>query len=326
MTAIRILSSTEDLTRHEAWVSTQKQGTLWQSAAWRRYQATLGRQTRVYAAECNGVIMAAASVIIDTTAGGFSVWECPRGPVWTTGNELEAASLLETVVSDAKKERCIQLFVSPPIPLETCRSKLVASSRHIHPQATLLLDLSLSEDRLLAQMHPKGRYNIKVAEKQGISVTTSSDISAFYSLMTSTGQRDSFTIHKESHYKRFLESLDSAFLLLATHAEKPIAGLLGVTWNGTGIYYYGASSYEHRALMAPYALQWAAIRHCKALGCTQYDLLGIDVPDAPPTAWKGITDFKRKFGGTLHVYPAEQQLMLRPLVSLALGLKRKILG
>ncbi len=326
MSAVRILSSAEDLTRHDAWVSAHEQGTLWQSAAWRRYQTALGRQTRVYAVEQDGTIMAAASVVIDTTVGGFSVWECPRGPVWISGAEPLAMNLAETMISDAKKQSCMEFFLSPTIPLTAQSPQLSTSKRHIHPQATLLLDLCLSEDQLLAQMHPKGRYNIKIAEKQGVTVTSSSDISAFYGLMTGTGHRDGFAIHKESHYKRFLESLDSAFLLLATHAGRPIAGLLGVAWNGTGIYYYGASSYEHRAFMAPYALQWAAMRHCKALGCATYDLLGIDAPDTPPTAWKGITDFKRKFGGKLHVYPAEQQLMLLPWAMKALALKRRIMG
>lgn len=324
MTAVRILSSAEDLARHDTWASAQATGSLWQSAAWRRYQEALGRKTRVYSIEHGGAIMAAASVIIDTTAGGFSVWECPRGPLWS--EEGAANELLRAIAADAKRERCMRLLLSPPVAFEQPAVRLMHSGRHIHPQATLLLNLTASEEDILAQMHPKGRYNIKVAEKQGVSVAESTDIAAFYRLLSATGRRDGFTIHKESHYTRFLQSLDSAFLLLATHAGKPVAGLLGVRWNTTGIYYYGASAYEHRALMAPYALQWAAIRHCKALGSAQYDLLGIDAPDAAPTAWRGITDFKKKFGGTLKTYPPEQQFLVRPLVSLALGLKRKILG
>lgn len=268
--------------------------------------------------------MAAASVIMDTTVGGYSVWECPRGPLWNEGGA--ANELLRTIAADAKRERCMRLLLSPPVSLAQPIVRLGESGRHVHPQATLLVDLTAPEDQILAQMHPKGRYNIKVAEKQGVTVTQSTDIASFYRLLSTTGQRDGFTIHQESHYARFLQSLDTAFLLLATHEGRPIAGLLGVRWNATGTYYYGASAYEQRALMAPYALQWAAMRHCKACACTQYDLLGIDAPDAAPTTWRGITDFKRKFGGTLKAYPAERQLLLRPLVNLVIMLKRKILG
>jgi len=83
-----------------------------------------------------------------------------------------------------------------------------------------------------------------------------------------------------------------------------------VIWNGTGVYYYGASSYEDRALMAPYLLQWEAMKICKAEGCTKYDLLGISHPDTKKDPWEGISDFKRKFGGEVITYPPEQVLML----------------
>ena len=116
-------------------------------------------------------------------------------------------------------------------------------------------------------------------------------------------------------------------MLMATHENKPIAGLIGVKWQGTAMYYYGASSYEHRHLMAPYLLQWEAIRRAKANGCKAYDLLGIS-PDSAPLddPWAGISDFKRKFGGTVVTYPPEQMLVLKPVVKLALEWKRKIMG
>ena len=108
--------------------------------------------------------------------------------------------------------------------------------------------------------------------------------------------------------------------------KKPIAGLLGVRWEWKGIYYYGASDRAHRALMAPYALQWAAIKLCKEQGCTAYDLFGIAPPDQPHHPWAGISDFKEKFGGTVILYPSEQQIVLRPWKHRIVKMKRKILG
>jgi lipid II:glycine glycyltransferase (peptidoglycan interpeptide bridge formation enzyme) len=94
-----------------------------------------------------------------------------------------------------------------------------------------------------------------------------------------------------------------------------------------GYYYYGASSYTHRALMAPYALQWAAMRYYKARGCATYDLLGIAPPDAPPDhPWQGISAFKEKFGGEVVMYPPEQEIVLRPIANWMLQWKRRILG
>jgi lipid II:glycine glycyltransferase (peptidoglycan interpeptide bridge formation enzyme) len=313
------------------------QGTLWQSLAWKRYHEACGREVRVYAAESDerramsGELSASALVIIDRTAGGFSTWEIPRGPLWTSEEGMQA--LLQRIAHDAKSERCISLYLSPSIVLTAHSSQLTASHRHVQPTATRIIDLTVPEEQILAQMHSKGRYNINLARKHGVAVVQGSanDIPGFYGLLQETGKRDGFTIASESHYTRFLSSLEGSFLLMAKHEDRPIAGLLGVIWNGIGIYYYGASSFADRALMAPYLLQWEAMRQCRMHGCGAYDLLGIEDESRINNqesrgSWAGITEFKRKFGGTVVTYPQEQVQVLRPWMNRALWMKRKVLG
>jgi lipid II:glycine glycyltransferase (peptidoglycan interpeptide bridge formation enzyme) len=216
-------------------------------------------------------------------------------------------------------------------------------------------------------MHQKGRYNIKVAEKNGVTVQESKDIDAYYELAKKTAGRDGFGIPSKKQLQAFIEKLPGSFLLLAysklarpaafgretrppgrvrTGNSKPIAGIIGIIWGNTGIYYYGASDYEHRNLMAPYLLQWEAIKRCKAAGCTRYDLLGI-APQATsaelratsndisrssklearsPHPWAGISDFKAKFGGTVITYPPEQEIVLKPIIRTILLAKRAIIG
>ena len=222
----------------------------------------------------------------------------------------------------------MQLLLSPAEPLPFSGNGWRESKRHVYPEASLLIDLTKSEEEILKQMHPKGRYNIGVAKKHGVEIVegTTDDIDAFYELLTKTGSRDNFIILQKSQYRRFLESLSGSHLLLAKHEGRAIAGLLNVRWKGTELYYYGASSYEHRHLMAPYLLQWEAMRRAKAAGCQTYDLLGIMPPDAPENdPWRGITDFKRKFGGRLVTYPKEQVLVLKPLLKKALDMKRGLM-
>jgi len=253
--------------------------------------------------------------------------------------------------------------------------QLTASSRHEQPSATRIIDLTLTEEEILSHMKPKGRYNISVAAKHGIRVQQSKDIPAFMRLLKQTGQRDNFTIHTAQHYEALLKELSGSFLLLAFTTqtptprpyrssvrigravpsptgggvprrggvgdEKPIAGLLGVIWGSKAYYYYGASDHAERALMAPYALQWAAMRHCKTAGAKTYDLLGIAPPPSPSRSaegaeggvrggevhpWQGVSAFKEKFGGQVVVYPQEQEIVLRPLTNKLLQFKRKLLG
>lgn len=324
------------------------QGTLWQSLAWKRYQEALGREVRVYAHnDEDDQCAATALVVIDRTIGGYATWEIPRGPLVSEKWRVESGKceqFLHSIIEAAKKEKCLSLYLSPISEL----SHFPLSTRHVHPQATRVLDLQKPEQEILAQMHPKGRYNISLAKKHDIVVETCGahvsrerNIDAFYALLKGTGGRDGFQISQKSHYARFLKNLEGSFLLLAKYDNRPIAGLMGVIWpppltppprgegnrERTGMYYYGASSYEHRSLMAPYLLQWEAIRYAKAHGCTRYDLLGISPEHAgSEDPWRGITDFKRKFGGTVVNYPPEQMVVLRPMVKRVLEWKRKLVG
>lgn len=294
---------------------------LWQSPSWKAYQESLGRETRVY-----NTAEGSALVIIDRTAGNLATWEVPRGP---TGSIDAINRLALQIVQDAQKEHALLLRVSPITPLSA--AGFSRSTGHTQPEATRILNLQMKDDVLLNQMKPKGRYNIRLAQRHAIDVRESSDVEAFHALMKRTGDRDRFGILPLRHYKTFLETIPGSFLLLAYHPQtsdiEPIAGLIGVIWEGTGIYYYGASNEQHRALMAPYLLQWAAMKHCQAQGCTRYDLLGVAPPDAGDDhPWAGITNFKEKFGGEVVTYPPEQEIVLRPVVWKLLQWKRKILG
>jgi len=140
-------------------------------------------------------------------------------------------------------------------------------------------------------------------------VKQSEDSEAFYGLMRKTGERDAFGILPKRHYETFLKELPGSFLLLA-YAKLPspgtgegsgvgaVAALLGVVWGTQSIYYYGASNHAHRALMAPYLLQWEAMKRCKATGCRSYDLLGI----APPIEAQTTTNNHKQ-----HTLPLSRQ-------------------
>lgn len=320
---INRLQSPTELQAYDQWVKQHAHGTLWQSLEWKTFREACGKEVRIY----GKVGEATALVVIDKTSLGLSTWEISRGPLVSGQRTTDNGQLFEQMISDANTEKCMSLFLSPE---ETVRCPLstVRSGRHIHPEATRIVDLRLPEAEILAQMHEKGRYNIKVAQKHNVIISESQDIDAYYTLADQTGGRDGFKILPKKSYENFVKHLPGSFLMLASMPDgKVIAGILGVSWNGTGIYYYGASSSEHRNVMAPYLLQWEAMKKCKALGCHSYDLLGVAPEDAKPNhPWQGISSFKAKFGGQLISYPPERELVLKPVMKTLLGLKRKILG
>jgi peptidoglycan pentaglycine glycine transferase (the first glycine) len=321
---IRLLTSAEDLARYDAWVKQHPQGSLWQSVERMRYIEARGKKAIIYGdVDEKSQIRASALVMIDGTRGGICTWEIPRGPIWT--NRDAALKLVDFILGEAKRASALVLYLSPIEELHV--HGFSKSSRHVHAEATRMLDLTLSDEQLLAQMHQKGRYNMNVARKNGVTVEQSTDVDAYYALAKKTGDRDGFTIPQKKHLADFITALPGSFLMLARKDDTVIAGLIGVTWNTTGIYYYGASDYEHRSLMAPYLLQWEAMQICKEAGCKTYDLLGVAPVDAKAGhPWAGISSFKEKFGGTVISYPPEQEITLKPMVKRLLEVKRKLIG
>ncbi|MBP9718462.1 peptidoglycan bridge formation glycyltransferase FemA/FemB family protein [Candidatus Gracilibacteria bacterium] len=234
----------------------------------------------------------------------------------------------------AKKEKAIYARVEP---VNNVMSEfwpgLKRATKRYTPDCTLVVDLSLSETEILSQMKPKGRYNIKIAQKHGVEVKRfdefekipAADFEAFYTILRTTGERDGFGINPKFYYEQLLKIFGAkkkSSLFLAYHNEHVLGGIIVVYEGKTATYYYGASSNESRNTMANYALQWEAMRHAKTRGMTSYDFLGIAPNDEPNHPWQGITDFKKKFGGTEKKYPAAIQIVYRPFLHTLTRLSR----
>jgi len=315
----------EVLARIAAWDAMQKgMRPLHQTMVWARFMAwLLGPENVEFYDGENGEDHARAQsfVYVYPLPLGTSWLYTPRGPL-TIGGTSAAQQLL----SEASMRHPNAVWTRwDPLSDEGESKGLMHGSReahaHFHPLSTLLLNLTQSEEEILAQMKPKGRYNIRLAEKKGVQVFawsiqqgqwTALDEGAptlsfeeavmhFTQLARETTARDKFSGHSASYYKNFLTSLDEhAFLLLARFEGTWIAGGLFTIAGETCTYYYGASGSAHRAVMAPYLVQWSAIVRAKKHGCAWYDFLGIATPDSPAEedrSLAGVTDFKRKFGG-----------------------------
>src|SRR5262249_45696875 len=147
---------------------------------------------------------------------------------------------------------------------------------HFQPGRTVRVPL-LSDDELLAQMHQKTRYSVRLAERRGVRIECeppspeSSD--RFYRLLEETSNRNEFGIHGAAYYHDFLQAFGEwALLLFAWVDGQPAAGLIAARFGGEAIYMYGASSTLHRAHGAAFALQFEAMRWSRDHGCRDYDL------------------------------------------------------
>lgn len=166
---------------------------------------------------------------------------------------------------------------------------------------TALIDLKKSEEEILAEMKPKWRYNIRLAEKKWVKIfkkeKTDENIKIFYDLMMETTSRDNFFGNTFEYYKIFLKNLNNSKLLFAEYEWKIIAAWIFTFDEKIAIYYYWASTSDKnfRNLMAPYLLQWEAIKIGKSLNCEIYDFLWVAEEWDLNSSLAWVTDFKLKF-------------------------------
>ena len=281
---------------------------LLQTAAWGELKSEFGWwSTRIIAGQ-SGV-----QVLLRSLPLGFSMAYIPKGPI---GSRWDA--LWPEIDHVCHTSRAVFLKVEPDdwvLPDGEESNILPAAfrpSRHsIQPRRTILVDLSMSEDAIIARMKQKTRYNIRLAERKDVRVGPTDDVDAFYKMMTVTGQRDGFGVHTKQYYQRAYElfhPLGMCTLLAAEHQGRLLAGLMVFVSGQRAWYLYGASTNLERNRMPTYLLQWEAMRWAKAKGCTQFDLYGVpdenedileaQFPQRADGLWS-VYRFKRGFGGEI---------------------------
>jgi peptidoglycan pentaglycine glycine transferase (the first glycine) len=280
---------------------------LLQTSLWGDFKAEFGWQVeRVVAGD------AGAQILFRPLPLGFSFAYIPKGPVGADWTGVWAA-----VDHACRKRRAVVLKVEPDqleLPSGEVHAQLAGfhpGGDTVQPSRTILVDLSGSEEDLLARMKQKTRYNIRLAQKKDVQVRQASDVDSFYQLMEVTGQRDEFGVHSRDYFQRAYELFHPhamCELLLAEFDGQPLAGLMVFARGPRAWYFYGASNEVERSRMPAYLLQWEAMRWAKSKGCREYDLWGVPDEDeetleAQFTKQKGglwsVYRFKRGFGGQL---------------------------
>ena len=188
------------------------------------------------------------------------------------------------------------------------------------PAQTLVLDLSLGENGILAQMHQKTRYNIRLAEKKGIEIISGLEyLDDFWRLMKQTTNRDGFRSHSLNYYSALLKPDNFIKLIVARYQGQIIAAGLFCSYGNTVTYLHGASDNSFRQVMAPYLLQWTVIKQAISEDYNYYDFYGISA-----TKWPGVTRFKLGFGGVVVNYPGTFDVIIRPLAYFVYSLLRRL--
>ena len=295
------------LDQWDQYINQHPEAHLLQTGAWGEVKSAFGWEpVRVVHGE------AGAQLLFRRLPLGFTVAYLPKGPV---GKDWIA--LWPDIHRLCRQKRAIFLKVEPdawePLSPEQLNSldAFRAEAVTVQPRRTLVVDLRGNEADWLARMSKKTRACFRTAEKGGVKAYLSTDIEAFYHLLSETGERDAFGVHTLSYYRKVFSQFvaqDQVALILADWESRPLAGVMVFALGKRAWYLYAASSGEHRELNPTYLVQLEAMRWASRKGCREYDLYG--VPDFDEETLEaqfserqdglwGVYGFKRKFGGRL---------------------------
>lgn len=247
----------------------------------------------------------------------------PKGP-------LPDQAMVDSLKKIAKAENCLFIKLEPNIAShpQTHRFLLDNGCRMGKPLFTkysFQLDLSASEEIIFSQMSPKTRYNVRLGQKNGVTVQEDNSPEAFEAylkLTHETSRRQGFYAHNEQYHRLMWQTLQPsglAHLLVAKHQipntkyPKILVAWILFLFKDTLYYPYGASSGEHRELMASNLMMWEAIRFGKNHQAKMFDLWGALGPNPnPKDPWYGFHRFKEGYGPKLAEFIGTYDLVINP--------------
>ena len=272
---------------------------LYQSFRWGTYKRIRGWTPRHFRAEMNGGVIAMLQALVRTYPLRTAVAWCPGGPVGALEACTHQAMEQITWLLGARSLYCRCTFARPTT---TEDAQYLQSHGWTRPRRmlganmTAVLDLTQSEEQLLAGLNRNWRYSLRQAQKSGLQVEHLSNppVEELADLCTA--------LHVAKGIPATAAASEVAALFDALGEQAVVYGCRNssgelIAFHSCGMHgpraweLIAATSPEGRRRNASFAALWALMLHCRRMNITHYDLAGVDSEKAP-----GVADFKRWTG------------------------------
>lgn len=323
-----------DDSRRDEWnafVRASQYPSVMQSWQWGRLKAATGWHPMIVAVEDDGEIAAGAMVLSRPIPHlGRSLLYAPRGPVLDWSDADLFARLLAEMRAEARNVGGIALKIDPRVPMQRGDvARMIEAADFAftgsddpdlggtQPRYVMKTDLRPEPDEIMAGFHSKWRYNIRLAERRGVTVREGAreDLPAFHELLEDTAERDEFRVRDYAYFERIFDLLVEdglAKLFVAELEGQVVAGVLIFVMGDEAVYVYGGSDPEAYKHMPNHRLHWEIMLWAREHGCTAYDFRGVskEVDGEPVGELGGLNRFKRGFNAQYIEYIGEYDLVL----------------
>lgn len=252
--------------------------------------------SRLLVSDAHGARVAGAQVLHRHLPFPFkSVSHVPRGPFF--GPDLTMAQrdgVTDAVVAWLKKNTGgVGVTIEPDLDESEALHPAggISSPNPILYPVTLILDLSMPADDLMAQASKTTRYDIRKGMKNNLDirrVVTDDEVTQVLHTYRTNAERAGFAIHSDQYYRDVHSLLGEDSFIAACFAEGEVASFVWLAKSGnTWFELYASATDAGRKLRANAPVKWFAISAAKESGALRYDMNGL-LND-------GISEFKRSF-------------------------------
>ncbi|MBR2836986.1 peptidoglycan bridge formation glycyltransferase FemA/FemB family protein [Candidatus Saccharibacteria bacterium] len=260
----------------------------------------------------------ALMIVRDAKRGRYL--EIPCGPLADWSDAAAVRGVFAKIAEVGRREKCVFVRVRPQL-VATSENLAILTGlglrrapMHLAAEHTVMIDLRLSEEELMAKMRRQTRYEVRRADKLGVVVTRGNDeelFREFHAVQAETAKRQNFVPPSLKTLLAEREAFGENIWIYVARAEgEPVAYGLIIASGREADYYEAASTELNRKLPGAYALLWQATQDLKVAGYERFNLWGIAPPGQPNHRYAGVTTFKTGFPGEIMEFVPAQDLVL----------------
>ncbi len=299
--------------KYQDFVQNSPYGKLSQDMRWEKVKNTWNSDYVYLEDPETKEITAALSILSIKAVDGKCLMYANRGPVCDFYDINTTTKLIDEARSLAEKHNAFLLRIDPEVYydqdlVDQYRSKGFTFRGHeadVHsftqPHYNMIMDISAgTEEEVMASMHSKTRYNIRLSERKGITTRwgrTQADIDIFHDLTGIMAERQGITYRPKNYFERMIEAYPETRIYISEFEGTPLSAAIAFPYNDKMWYLYGASSNEMRNKMPNYHMQWSMIKWAISLNKHYYDFGGVFNLDKSD----GLYGFKTGFCGSTPV-------------------------
>lgn len=308
MAKIKIVDAT-DQAKWDAFVTSHDDANFLQAWAWGNFHLARKKTVvRRVAINDKDEIIAAYVGQVETAKRG-TYMAIAGGPILDWQNDELVQAIFDDIKEQGKQNHCVFVRIRPQIIDNEQNRKLFeeelglkSAPIYLSVELAGILDLTKSEEEILANASQGLRRKIRKAQKNNITVTVSTDpkdIKTFYEIQLQTAARQKFVEFSEDFLRKQFEAFaeyDEVRLYTAKLGDEILAQNFMIFYGNEASYHYGVSTDLGTKYSGAPLLHMQAMRDARERGIKRYNFWGITKLDETSHRFYGVSQFKRSFG------------------------------